>query len=114
MNIEQAAQVCHEANRAYCQTIGDNSQVPWDLAPQWQRDSAVKGVQYLIDHPYSGPHMQHESWLKEKLDAGWKWGPVKDADKKEHPCILPYHELPLAQRFKDSLFIRVAQSFMGY
>jgi len=41
MTTEQIAQVCHEANRAFCSSIGDNSQHAWDAAPQWQRDSAV-------------------------------------------------------------------------
>jgi hypothetical protein len=38
--IDQVARVCHEANRAYCQTLGDNSQPAWDDAPEWQKDSA--------------------------------------------------------------------------
>jgi len=29
MNI---AKVCHEANRAYCESIGDNSQLSWEDA----------------------------------------------------------------------------------
>jgi hypothetical protein len=36
------AKVCHEANRAYCQTISDNSQLPWEQAKEWQRASAIK------------------------------------------------------------------------
>ena len=27
------AQICHAANRAYCQLLGDNSQLPWSEAP---------------------------------------------------------------------------------
>ncbi len=42
--IELAAQIAHETNRAYCQSIGDQSQPPWESAPDWQRDSAIKGV----------------------------------------------------------------------
>src|SRR5437879_1359495 len=42
--VEQVAKICHEANRAYCETIGDNSQPTWEKAPQWQKDSAINGV----------------------------------------------------------------------
>jgi len=49
MNVEQVARVAHEANRAYCESIGDTSQVRWEDAPQWQRDSALKGVQFHAD-----------------------------------------------------------------
>jgi hypothetical protein len=35
---------------------------------------------------------------------------VKDPDAKTHPCILPYHELPLEQRLKDSLFMAIVHA----
>jgi len=37
MDIEGIAKICYEANRAYCQEIGDDSFVPWEDAPGWQR-----------------------------------------------------------------------------
>ena len=37
-------------------------------------------------------------------------GPVKDPEKKEHPCFLPYDELPLSQRIKDYLFTAVVEA----
>ena len=30
--------------------------------------------------------------------------PVKDADKKEHPCLVPYEQLPTEQKVKDAIF----------
>ena len=42
--VERVARICHEANRAYCQTIGDFSQRPWAEADEWQRKSAIEGV----------------------------------------------------------------------
>ena len=104
MNKYQIAEVAHEVNKAYCQAIGDDSQVIWEEAPQWQKDSAVNGVQFHIDNPDAGPDHSHNSWLKEKVDAGWKYGPIKDPDKKEHPCCVPYDELPKEQQAKDYIF----------
>jgi hypothetical protein len=98
------ARVCHEANRAYCATIGDISQLPWDEAALWQRESGIKGVEFAIANPDANASAQHDAWLKEKLDNGWKYGPVKDADKKEHPCCVPYDQLPEEQKRKDALF----------
>jgi len=102
--IEAIAKVCHEANRAYCATLGDSSQVPWDGAPAWQRVSAVKGVEFNLANPDAPPSASHDSWLREKEATGWKYGPVKDAEKKEHPCFVPYEQLPEEQRKKDALF----------
>lgn len=101
---EAIARVCHEANRAYCQTIGDDSQVAWLDAPEWQRASALKGVAFCIDNPDAPPSANHDSWLDEKRATGWTYGPVKDAEKKEHPCFVPYEDLPVEQRAKDALF----------
>ena len=100
----QIAQICHDANRAYCRVIGDYSQQSWDEAEQWQRDSAVKGVEFALANPTASPADQHESWVQAKLKDGWNFGPVKDAEKKTHPCIIPYHGLPIEQRVKDHLF----------
>lgn len=96
--------ICHEANRVYCQSIGDESQVPWEEAPKWQQDSAVLGVEFIIGNPNAPPSASHESWLEQKRIDGWKHGPLKDAEKKEHPCFVPYDELPIEQQRKDYLF----------
>jgi hypothetical protein len=107
------AKKCHEINRAYCAALGDTSQLPWDQAPEWQRQSAINGVQFHIEHPDAGPDASHNSWLEEKRSAGWKFGPVKDADKKEHPCFVPYDQLPAEQKAKDYLFKQTVDLELG-
>ena len=96
--------VCHETNRAYCEAMGDLSQKPWSEAEQWQKSSAEAGVQFAMQNPDASVDAQHNAWCADKLAAGWKYGPVKDADKREHPCLVAYAELPVAQRRKDLLF----------
>ena len=98
------AKVCHEANRAYCQSIGDDSQPSWEDAPEWQRSSAIKGVEFNIANPDAPASASHESWLEVKRAEGWTYGPVKDPEKKEHPCYVPYEALSVEQQKKDALF----------
>lgn len=105
----QIAKTCHEVNRAYCLSIGDTSQPKWEDAPQWQRDSAIKGVEFHLNNETT-PEQSHESWLKEKIDNGWVYGERKDAEKKTHPCIVPYEDLPKEQQVKDYLFKAVVDS----
>ena len=113
--VEQIAQIAHETNKAYCQSIGDHSQPPWSTAPEWQKQSAVKGVEFHLGCHAVGvtpaASASHDSWLAEKQADGWKFGLVKDAAKKEHPCFVPYGELPVEQRLKDYLFSAVVAAF---
>lgn len=102
--IEAIAESCHELNRQYCKAIGDGSQQSWHNAPQWQRDSAIAGVKFHLDNQDASPSASHESWMQQKTADGWKYGPVKDEVKKEHPCCVPYDELPAEQKAKDYIF----------
>ena len=110
MTIEQVAQVAHEINRAYCQAIGDNSQPIWEDAPEWQKSSAINGVVFHLQNPNAGPDASHINWMKQKTDEGWKYGPVKNVDTKEHPCYVPYEELSTEQKAKDYLFRQIVHS----
>lgn len=110
MTNEQIAEVAHETNRVYCRTIGDDTQSYWTEAPDWQRESSIKGVKFQIENPDAGQSAQHEAWLKDKEAEGWKYGEVKDPDKKEHPCCMPYEQLPLEQKVKDALFVGVVRA----
>jgi len=111
IQIEATARATHEANRAWCLAHGDTTQLSWDEAPEWQRTSAINGVRGVLAG--NGPEQSHESWLAEKAATGWKYGPVKDPEKKEHPCFVSYAELPPEQKMKDHIFIGVARAFVA-
>lgn len=104
ITIEQAAEICHELNRVYCRSLGDTSQPTWPYAPDWQKESAINGVKFHMDHPDAKASQSHESWLEEKRSTGWTYGEVKDPEKKEHPCMVDFKDLPLDQQVKDVLF----------
>lgn len=110
MNVESIARICHETNRAYCQTIGDDSQPEWANAPEWQKQSAENGVRFHLENPNATASHSHEEWLKEKESTGWRYGAVKNPETKEHPCFLPYDQLPEDQKKKDALFIAIIRA----
>lgn len=104
------ARTCHEANKAWCAFNNDDSQLPWDEAPQWQKNSAIAGVEFLYANPDAKDSATHDSWMAEKVKDGWVYGEVKDAEAKTHPCLVPFEELPPVQVFKDKLFIAIARA----
>jgi hypothetical protein len=108
--VEVVAEICHEVNRAYCESVGDMSQVAWDHAPEWQKKSAIDGVAFFFLDPTKTPSQMHANWMKQKLVDGWTYGPEKDPVAKKHPCISPYEQLPDFQRTKDRLFLAVCQT----
>lgn len=114
MNTNDIAQVAHELNKAYCESIGDTSQPSWDEAPDWQKESAIKGVEFHMANPEASPSASHDSWLQQKEADGWKYGEVKDAEKKEHPCYVPYEQLPTEQKAKDFIFRQTIHSLKKF
>jgi hypothetical protein len=101
------AKICHEANRALCEAFGDTSQVPWERAPAWQKNSSIDGVWLHFEGDH-GPEASHAAWMKSKLDEGWVYGPTKDPEAKTHPCLVPFDQLPREQQAKDYVFRAIA------
>ncbi|QNK03623.1 hypothetical protein H8F01_00715 [Dyella telluris] len=104
--------MAHEANREYCISIGDESQVPWSIAPAWQKESARNGV--LAAKSGLSPVELHASWSAQKIAEGWVYGPVKDSEAKTHPCLVSYDELPEVQKVKDIIFRAVARAALRF
>jgi len=110
VRVNQIAEMCHQVNKAWCKITGDDSQVDWDLAPEWQKQSATEGVLFILANPNAKEDAQHNAWMASKIADGWVYGEVKDAEKKTHPCIVPFNELPWEQQMKDKLFCIIADS----
>ena len=104
------AAICHAANREFCKSIGDFTQLEWAHAPSWQQESAVNGVLFHLEKPRS-PAASHENWMAEKVADGWKYGLVKNPETKEHPCIKPFNELSMEQQQKDCIFLAIVTAF---
>ena len=43
----------------------------------------------------------HEVWAQSRIAEGWTYGPQRDDTKKEHPCLVPYNELPEIEKEYD-------------
>ena len=43
----------------------------------------------------------HDIWGRQRLSDGWRNGPKRDDEAKEHPCLVPYEELPESEKEYD-------------
>jgi len=88
----------------------------WEKLSQDLQDSNTQQAQYCAQilmtrgfktRPYAGTgirkfdpedtkemaKLEHGRWIVERLKHGWRYGPVKDVDKKISPYIVPWDEL---------------------
>lgn len=103
--IDDIARICHEANRGY-QAAVPTPGIPvadaWQDFPESQKAAVRSGVSKALAG--ETPEQLHQSWCGFKIADGWVYGEVKDADRKTHPCLVVYAELPESQKLKDYLF----------
>ena len=99
--------LCHETNKTYCETLEDDSQKPWLETSDEFRQSTRDGVWAIIEGRVQKPEDSHNSWLENRKQNGWVWGPEKKVEAKIHPCMVPFEKLPPDQQMKDRLFLAI-------
>ncbi len=45
----------------------------------------------------------HDVWARQRMSDGWVWGPARNDGQKQHPCLVPYDELPDSEKEYDRL-----------
>ena len=111
--INKIAEVCHENNRAYCESVGDFSNPPWRFVTEEKQKLIESGVRFHLANPDANPKSSHEKWVTDHQAAGWVYGKVKDEDKKTHPSMVPYGELSQHEKTKDYLFTAMVNTLKG-
>lgn len=43
----------------------------------------------------------HDVWAQGRIKDGWTYGPVRDDDKKQTPCLVPYCDLTETEKEFD-------------
>jgi len=101
-----------ESNRLQAEDIlGKIRAIGCDIIPMtdWTATSfsfTPGEVEYLAD-------MEHERWMTMMRERGFSFGSVKDEEKKTHPLMVPYIELPEHEREKDRDAVRMIPRYLG-
>ena len=43
----------------------------------------------------------HDVWAQNRIREGWTYGPVRDDQKRQTPCLVPYDQLPEEEKAYD-------------
>lgn len=69
--------------------------------PQPVNTSDVELSQELMQLVEQMAKNVHEVWAETRISQGWTYGDQRDDDRKTHPCLIPYEELPDSEKEYD-------------
>lgn len=76
-------------------------------------ESLTAGTEWALSHPTATEEDNHNEWMKAKELQGYTYGEKLDIDKKTHPSMVPFNELPPVEKRKDTmdlLMVKLANS----
>lgn len=76
-------------------------------------DDSPRQVEFTVEEIEKLAKMEHERWWAQKQAAGYVLGPVKNDVEKTHPCMVPWEQLPEAEREKDREQVRAIPKRMA-
>jgi hypothetical protein len=77
-----------------------------EKSAQLEKDQDINIMNHLEYHMELLSEAEHNGWMKQRLNAGWKYGEIRDDEKKIHPDLIPYHKLSNKEKEKDRESIR--------
>lgn len=107
------ARAAHEVNRSWNAYAGLAVDKSWEQMTEIEKAFARSSVFAIITHDFSA-EKTHEAWMATKQVEGWTYGAVKSEARKEHPCMVPFNQLPVEQQAKDLLWVDTVKSFANH
>lgn len=98
------AKICHEAQRAFCQTMGDFSHPNWDLTSPWYQKVMVECVTFVFNK-VSDVNQLHIFWSSQMTALGWSYGLVFNEKEKEHPNLKNFNDISFEEQIKYAIFM---------
>src|SRR5579862_8769074 len=77
-----------------------------EYVPQPLDTSGVQLEPLLMDLQEQLAQNAHEVWAQQRIADGWTPGPRRDDARKEHPCLVPYAQLPESEKAYDRAVVR--------
>ena len=85
-----------QQNRSYVQDIPNKlARANYIMIPAQSNQAPVGFPPSIVEQL---AEMEHERWVKTKVEAGWRWAPKTDKDKKLHKNLLPWYRISDEER----------------
>lgn len=78
-----------------------------------RRDTKSPAIQFTKKELELLSEREHERWTKERTDAGYSYGPVRDETRKTHPYLVPWNKLSDKIKEYDRQTVRDIPDFLA-
>lgn len=109
-NIVAFAQITNQLTRAYREATQQESPAEWHLMAEEDQKHVIDRVRFYLTEPDITVSSLHDAWAYAQFNAGWVYGLAFNEDKKTHPMLIIYADLPLMRRVEDTLFMQTVQT----
>ena len=101
-----AGEKYRESNRKQANFIWTKlSLVGCEIGPVTDWDATLE-FRFTPDETERLSSLEHERWMSEKREGGWRYGEKRDDAQKIHPSLVPYEDLSEPEKEKDRDTIR--------
>ena len=102
---EQLPERLKESNRVQAANIGKTlAETGYSIAQM--RDWEAGELDFSPQEVEVMSSKEHERWCRQRKQAGWIYGPERDADKKINPDLVQWDDLPEEEKEKNRRFVR--------
>jgi len=106
IQVEEVAEICHEAYRIYRIKYNDNYIKTWSKLTEDEKRSSIWGVEFVIENKDKiNPEIIHDAWVNKKISEGWTAGDYVDYNEKVHANMIDYEKLDKKAKILYKLFI---------
>jgi hypothetical protein len=71
-----------------------------------KKPTAEEIARYIEAHIELLAEAEHDGWMAQRAKNGWSYGAARDDAQKLHPLMMPYRDLPEAEKEKDRDAVR--------
>jgi hypothetical protein len=57
----------------------------------------------------TSPEELHDDWVRAYEAMDWRYGPVRDPERKTHPDMVPFDQLEQREQDKDAVFVALCE-----